>query len=78
MSVLSLKSFHIVFIGSAIVLTAGLGIWGILNDYPKAGSLSLAVGALFVRLARDFGAAVVCATHDPLLIEQADETLRLG
>jgi succinate dehydrogenase hydrophobic anchor subunit len=48
MSVLSLKSFHIVFIGSAIVLTAGLGIWGILNDYPKAGSLSLAVGALLV------------------------------
>jgi ABC-type lipoprotein export system ATPase subunit len=39
---------------------------------------AIAVGTLFVRLARDFGAAVVCATHDPLLIEQADETLRLG
>jgi ABC-type lipoprotein export system ATPase subunit len=39
---------------------------------------AIAVGALFVRLAREFGAAVVCATHDPLLIEQADETLRLG
>ena len=39
---------------------------------------ALAVGALFVRLARDFGAAVVCATHDPLLIEQADVILRLG
>jgi ABC-type lipoprotein export system ATPase subunit len=39
---------------------------------------AIAVGALFVRLARDFGAAVVCATHDPLLIEQADETLGLG
>jgi ABC-type lipoprotein export system ATPase subunit len=39
---------------------------------------AIAVGALFVRLARDFGAAVVCATHDPLIIEQADETLRLG
>jgi ABC-type lipoprotein export system ATPase subunit len=39
---------------------------------------AIAVGALFVRLARDYGAAVVCATHDPLLIEQADETLRLG
>jgi len=39
---------------------------------------ALAVGALFIRLARDFGAAVICATHDPLLIEQADEILRLG
>src|SRR5262249_52494679 len=39
---------------------------------------ALAVGALFVRLARDLGTAVVCATHDPLLIEQADDVLRLG
>jgi ABC-type lipoprotein export system ATPase subunit len=39
---------------------------------------AIAVGALFVRLAREFGAAVVCATHDPLLIEQADDALRLG
>ena len=39
---------------------------------------ALAVGALFVRLARELGAAVVCATHDPLLIEQADEALPLG
>lgn len=39
---------------------------------------ALAVGALFVQLARAFGAAVVCATHDPLLIEQADGRLVLG
>jgi ABC-type lipoprotein export system ATPase subunit len=39
---------------------------------------AIAVGTLFVRLAREFGTAVVCATHDPLLIEQAEETLRLG
>ena len=39
---------------------------------------AIAVGTLFVRLAREFGAAVVCATHDPLLIEQADATLSLG
>ena len=39
---------------------------------------AIAVGALFVRLAREYGAAVVCATHDPLLIDQADETFRLG
>jgi energy-coupling factor transport system ATP-binding protein len=34
---------------------------------------ALAAGTLFVSLARRFGTAVVCATHDPLLIEQADE-----
>ena len=39
---------------------------------------ALAVGALFVRLARELGTAVVCATHDPLLIDQADEVLGLG
>jgi ABC-type lipoprotein export system ATPase subunit len=39
---------------------------------------AIAVGTLFVRLAREYGTAVVCATHDPLLIEQADKTLRLG
>jgi ABC-type lipoprotein export system ATPase subunit len=39
---------------------------------------ALAVGALFVQLARAFGVAVVCATHDPLLIEQADAKLVLG
>jgi len=39
---------------------------------------AIAVGTLFVRLAREYGTAVVCATHDPLLIEQADATLRLG
>jgi ABC-type lipoprotein export system ATPase subunit len=39
---------------------------------------ALAVGALFARLAREFGTAVVCATHDPLLIEQADARLVLG
>ena len=39
---------------------------------------ALAVGTLFVSLARRFGAAVVCATHDPLLIEQADEIVDLS
>jgi ABC-type lipoprotein export system ATPase subunit len=39
---------------------------------------ALAVGALVARVAREFGTAVVCATHDPLLIEQADAKLVLG
>ena len=53
----------------------------LLADEPTSrldGANALAVGALFVRLARDYGTAVVCATHDPLLIEQADERIRLG
>lgn len=39
---------------------------------------ALAVAALLARLARETNAAVVCATHDPLLIEQADDELALG
>jgi ABC-type lipoprotein export system ATPase subunit len=39
---------------------------------------ALAVGLLLARLARDTGAAVLCATHDPLVIEQADEELALA
>ena len=38
---------------------------------------ALAVGALFVRLAREQGTAIVCATHDPLLIEQVDAVVSL-
>ena len=38
---------------------------------------ALAVAALLRSLARDAGAAVVCATHDPLVIEQADAELAL-
>jgi hypothetical protein len=32
---------------------------------------------LLARLARDTGAAVVCSTHDQLVIEQADTEFRL-
>ena len=42
----------------------------------QANALTLA--ALLSRLARETGAAVVCATHDPLLIEQADTRLALA
>ncbi len=38
---------------------------------------ALAVSLLLARLARDTGAAVLCATHDPLVIEQADDELKL-
>ena len=39
---------------------------------------TLMVGGLLRDLAREAGATVVCATHDPLLIELADSELRLG
>nr|MBA3718338.1 ATP-binding cassette domain-containing protein [Actinomycetota bacterium] len=39
---------------------------------------ALSVAVLLARLARETGIAVVCATHDPLLMEQADEQLSLG
>ena len=52
----------------------------IVADEPTArldAANALAMGALLVDIARSSGAAVICATHDPLLIEQADEELSL-
>ncbi len=53
----------------------------LLADEPTSrldGANALAVALLLARLARDTGAAVVCATHDRLVIEQADDELRLN
>jgi ABC-type lipoprotein export system ATPase subunit len=53
----------------------------LLADEPTARldqANALAVARLLLDLARDTGAAVVCGTHDPLLIEHADGTLDLG
>ena len=52
----------------------------LLADEPTARldqASALAVARLLLGLARETGAAVVCATHDPLLIEHADERLDL-
>ena len=52
----------------------------LLADEPTARldqANALAVARLLLGLARETGAAVVCATHDPLLIEHADERLDL-
>jgi putative ABC transport system ATP-binding protein len=52
----------------------------IVADEPTArvdAANALAVGALLAELARTTGATVICATHDPLLIEQADAVLPL-
>jgi putative ABC transport system ATP-binding protein len=53
----------------------------IVADEPTArldGANALALGALLAEVARATGATVICATHDPLLIEQADAELSLG
>jgi ABC-type lipoprotein export system ATPase subunit len=52
----------------------------LLADEPTARldqANALAVAQLLLGLAGETGALVVCATHDPLLIEQADERLEL-
>jgi ABC-type lipoprotein export system ATPase subunit len=53
----------------------------LLADEPSArldASTTVGVGALLRDLAHASGTTLVCATHDPLLIEQADDELQLG
>ena len=53
----------------------------LLADEPTARldqANALAVANLLVRLAHETGAAIVCATHDPIMIEHADVELKLG
>jgi ABC-type lipoprotein export system ATPase subunit len=53
----------------------------LLADEPTSrldGANAIAVAILLGRLARATGAAVVCSTHDPLVIEQADNEISLS
>ena len=53
----------------------------IVADEPTArldAANALALGTLLAELARSGETTVICATHDPLLIEQADEELSLA
>ena len=53
----------------------------IIADEPTSrldAANSLALGTLLAEVAHEFGTTVICATHDPLLIEQADAELSLG
>jgi putative ABC transport system ATP-binding protein len=53
----------------------------LLVDEPTARldqANALRLGTLLTTLARETGAAVVCATHDPVVIEQADVELALA
>jgi ABC-type lipoprotein export system ATPase subunit len=66
-----------VAIASALAAAPAL----LLADEPTARldeANALAIASLFARLAHETGAAVVCATHDPLVVQQADGELALG
>ena len=45
---LTLRSFHLFFITLSMMIAAGLGTWGLLNDYPLPGVLSLVAAVLLV------------------------------
>ena len=45
---LSLKSFHLIVLAIAIIVTAGFGMWGLLNHYKLLGAISLAAGVLLI------------------------------
>ncbi len=53
----------------------------LLADEPTArldGANAVGLAALLGDLAREWGTAVVCATHDDFVVDQADESLVLG
>ena len=53
----------------------------LLADEPTSrldGANAISVAILLARLARATGAAVVCSTHDPLVIEQAESQISLS
>ena len=53
----------------------------LLADEPTSrldGANAIAVAVLLGRLARETGAAVVCATHDQLVVEQSDRRISLA
>ena len=53
---LTLKSFHLFFIAISIVLTAGVGVWGLLNHYQVLGAFSLLLGVVLVAYGPYFAA----------------------
>ena len=65
----------------AIARAVAAGPSLLLADEPTSrldGANAIAVAILLARLARETGAAVVCSTHDPLVIEQADSAISLS
>ena len=42
---MSLKAFHIVFVTVSVLLTLGVGIWGLNHYFQDGSNLNLALGA---------------------------------
>lgn len=42
---MSLKAFHVVFVSAAVLLTLGVGAWGLNHYFQEGGNLNLALGA---------------------------------
>jgi ABC-type lipoprotein export system ATPase subunit len=64
----------------AIARAVAAGPELLLADEPTArldAANAVEIGALLSRLVEERGTTIVCATHDPLVIEQADEELEL-
>lgn len=64
----------------AIARAVATGPELLLADEPTArldAANAIEIGALLSRLVEERGTTIVCATHDPLVIEQADEELEL-
>lgn len=64
----------------AIARAVAAGPELLLADEPTArldAANAIEIGALLSRLVEERGTTIVCATHDPLVIEQADEELEL-
>jgi hypothetical protein len=45
---LSLRSFHVVFISLSIILSAGTGVWALLNDEILLGIVALCASLLLI------------------------------
>jgi ABC-type lipoprotein export system ATPase subunit len=66
-------------VGFARALAARVPV--LIADEPTArvdAATTLALGHLLAELAHEHGTTVVCATHDPLLIDLADDEVELG
>jgi ABC-type lipoprotein export system ATPase subunit len=64
----------------AIARAVAAGPELLLADEPTArldAANAVEIGALLSRLVEERGTTIICATHDPLVIEQADEELEL-
>ncbi len=51
---MNLTSFHIVLVAVAIVLLAGVGVWGLMNAHVVLGTISIVVGIVVLLYGASF------------------------